>query len=55
MFVLNNDKITNLKECKCSKCDKTFYKWQPLNFTKILSIPYIKCPYCGKRKYLELE
>lgn len=39
----------------CIKCGREFNKYQQLKFTRILSSPYIKCPYCGKRKYLKFR
>ena len=35
--------------------DKEYNKYQQLKFTPILSSPYIKCPNCGKRKYLKFR
>ena len=40
---------------KCKRCKKQFYKWQPLEFTKITASPYIKCPHCNKKYYLNLD
>lgn len=40
---------------RCEKCGKYFYKYQPMHFTWFTSAPYIKCPYCGKKKYLDFS
>lgn len=44
----------NKMEIICYKCGKRFDKYQQLRFTFITSSPYIKCPYCKARRYLNL-
>ncbi len=40
---------------KCEKCGEEYLKFsQRLNFTVILSIPYVRCPRCGKKHYFNL-
>lgn len=45
----------NKMEIICYKCGKRFDKYQQLRFTFITSSPYVKCPYCKAKRYLNLE
>lgn len=47
--------IRNSTKIICQKCNKEYNKYQPLKFSAILSVPYIQCPYCSTKKYLNLD
>lgn len=52
MILYNNIRVVTTT---CTRCNKEYNKYQQLKFTPILSSPYIKCPNCGKRKYLKFR